>query len=184
STSKAKSSTTTSTASGAKIDLNSASQSDLESLPGVGAATAKKIIAGRPYSNASDLSKAGVSQKTIDKITPMVTASGSAPSSEPASAKSSKSSKSSDSTSASSTPANGSKIDLNSASQSDLESLPGVGAATAKKIIAGRPYSSANDLSKAGVSQKTIDKISGLVTPAGSASSSVSSPSSSMSADS
>src|SRR5689334_18296235 len=65
STSKAKSSTTTSSASGARIDLNSASQSDLESLSGVGAASAKKIIAGRPYSSASDLSKAGVSQKPI-----------------------------------------------------------------------------------------------------------------------
>src|SRR5208282_6140232 len=60
-------------ASGAKVDLNSAGEKDLETLPGVGAATAKKIIAGRPYSSASDLSKAGVSAATIKKITPLVT---------------------------------------------------------------------------------------------------------------
>jgi hypothetical protein len=56
----------------AKVDLNSASKSELQSLPGVGAATANKIIAGRPYSSVSDLSRAGVPQKTIDKISPMV----------------------------------------------------------------------------------------------------------------
>jgi hypothetical protein len=57
---------------GTKIDINSATQAELEKLPGVGAATAKKIIAGRPYQSVSDLSKAGVSKKTIDKITPVV----------------------------------------------------------------------------------------------------------------
>jgi hypothetical protein len=55
------------------VDLNSASQKDLEALPAVGAATAKKIIAGRPYSSVADLSKAGVSAKTIETITPLVT---------------------------------------------------------------------------------------------------------------
>jgi hypothetical protein len=62
-------------AAGAPVDLNSASQKELEALPGVGVATAKKIIAGRPYTAVADLSKAGVSKRTIDKITPLVTVS-------------------------------------------------------------------------------------------------------------
>jgi len=56
----------------AKVDINSASQEDLEKLPGVGEATAKKIIAGRPYQTVEDLSKAGVNKSTLKKITPLV----------------------------------------------------------------------------------------------------------------
>jgi hypothetical protein len=59
-------------AGGAKVDLNTASQAVLESLPGVDPATAKQIIAGRPYTSVADLSKAGVPASTIEAITPLV----------------------------------------------------------------------------------------------------------------
>ena len=58
-----------------KVDLNTATQKQLEELPGVGEATAKKIIAGRPYSKIGDVEKAGVPRSTIDKITGLVTVS-------------------------------------------------------------------------------------------------------------
>jgi Helix-hairpin-helix motif len=58
---------------GSKIDLNTATEKELDQLPGVGKATAKKIVAGRPYSSVSDLSRAGLSKHQIDQITPLVT---------------------------------------------------------------------------------------------------------------
>lgn len=76
-TSKAPKTTKAPTASSASpVDLNTASEKELDSLPGVGPATAKKIIAGRPYSSVDDLSKAGVSAREIAKITPLVKVSG------------------------------------------------------------------------------------------------------------
>jgi Helix-hairpin-helix motif len=70
-----------SASSGTKVDLNTASEKDLDGLPGVGPATAKKIIAGRPYASVDDLSKAGISSSTLKKITPLVMVSGAAPAS-------------------------------------------------------------------------------------------------------
>src|ERR1051325_8668071 len=54
------------------VDLNSANESDLDKLPGIGPATARKIIAGRPYRSVDDLARAGVSARTISKIRPLV----------------------------------------------------------------------------------------------------------------
>ena len=59
-------------AGAAKIDLNTASQAVLESLPGIDPATAKQIIAGRPYTSVADLSHAGLPATTIEAITPLV----------------------------------------------------------------------------------------------------------------
>src|SRR5262245_7155053 len=42
------------------LDLNKASAAELEELSGVGPTTAKKIVAGRPYTKIDDLAKAGV----------------------------------------------------------------------------------------------------------------------------
>src|SRR5262245_17303101 len=67
----------------APVNLNSASQSELEALPGVGPATAKKIIAGRPFASVADLAKAGVPKSTIDKIASMVTLGSTAPAATP-----------------------------------------------------------------------------------------------------
>ena len=56
------------------------------------------------------------------------------------------------------------KININSASQSQLESLPAIGPVTAGKIIAGRPYSAIDDLlAKKIVGQKTFEKIKGAI---------------------
>ena len=148
----------------AKVDINSASLKDLESLPGVGPATAKKIVAGRPYASVADLSKAGVSASTIAKITPLVSvgaAPASAPADKPARARPVREEKKAEASAPSA-------VDLNRASMKELEGLPGVGPATAKKIVAGRPYASVAELSRAGVPASTIEKVKSLVVVASS----------------
>lgn len=53
----------------ALIALNTAASTELESLPGIGEVTAKKIIAGRPYTKVTDLvEKKIISQTAFEKI--------------------------------------------------------------------------------------------------------------------
>jgi len=149
----------------APVNLNTASLKELEELPGVGEATAKKIVAGRPYSSVDDLAKAGVSKSTIDKMRSQVTVGGGAP----APAAPPKASGAKPAAAAAAPKAAAGPVDLNTASLKELEELPGVGEATAKKIVAGRPYASVDDLAKAGVSKSTIEKLRGSATVSGAA---------------
>ncbi|MBM3766219.1 MAG: helix-hairpin-helix domain-containing protein [Acidobacteria bacterium] len=51
------------------IDINTADEATLKTIPGIGDAYSKKIIAGRPYARKDEIvSKGGVPQGVYDKI--------------------------------------------------------------------------------------------------------------------
>ena len=87
--------------SSSKADINTASESELEAVKGIGPATAKKIISSRPYSSLDDLKKAGLTQARIDNMRESLTVSPGSTASESMSTKS----KPATSTSSSSKPA-------------------------------------------------------------------------------
>jgi competence protein ComEA len=156
------------------VDINSASQKDLEAVKGIGPATAKKIIAGRPYKSVDELSKAGLSAKAIEKIKPFVTVGGATASPLTATAAKAATKVTASATdvtktakevkttakSAAAKLAPGTKININTADQLMIEKLPEIGPIKAKAIIAGRPYNSIEDVMKVkGIKGKTFDAI-------------------------
>jgi competence protein ComEA len=159
------------------VDINSATQKELEAIKGVGPATAKKIISGRPYKSVDELSRAGISAKAVDALKPFVMVGGAvnvpvAPvATKAAAAKSAvtaaaatapsemtKSVKIAKSAAAKLAP--GTKININTADQAMIEKLPEIGPVKAKAIIDGRPYNSIEDIMKVkGIKGKTFDAI-------------------------
>lgn len=58
-----------------KVDINSASEQELKALPGIGDAYSKKIVAGRPYANKTQLKSKGIlPEATYNKIVGMIVA--------------------------------------------------------------------------------------------------------------
>jgi competence protein ComEA len=168
------------------VDINNATQKELEGIKGIGAATAKKIIAGRPYKSVDELSKAGIKPKTIDAMKPFVTVGtaqavpvtetatkavtkatapiSAAPTDLTNATKKVKTTAKSASTAATKL-APGTKININTADQATIEKLPEIGPVKAKAIIAGRPYKSIEDVMKvSGIKEKTFNAIKDYVT--------------------
>ncbi|HEX6986549.1 MAG TPA: helix-hairpin-helix domain-containing protein, partial [Planctomycetaceae bacterium] len=52
------------------VDLNTATEAELNKLPGINKLTAKRIMALRPFLSVNDLIRAGVSKKTIENLKP------------------------------------------------------------------------------------------------------------------
>ncbi len=78
---QAQATTASEPASGIPVDINSASQEALESLPGIGPVLAQRIIAYResngPFAAVEDLQQVeGVGADTFEKLRDLVTAGG------------------------------------------------------------------------------------------------------------
>jgi len=57
------------------------------------------------------------------------------------------------------------KIDVNTATAKEMaDALPGIGKVKAEKIVKGRPYKNDEDLIKAGLTEKDVEKIKGMIT--------------------
>lgn len=52
-----------------RVSVNSASEADLQRVPGIGPVTAKRIVEARPYSSLGDLLRVkGIGEKTLDGL--------------------------------------------------------------------------------------------------------------------
>jgi competence protein ComEA len=139
----------------AKLDLNRATSAELQQLPGISKAWARRIIANRPYRSITELKKAGLAAPAIAELRPLVTIVIFNKAPRPATTEV-----------APRFPirATPKKLDLNSASLSQLQNLPGVEPGMAAHILAGRPYATIDDLARNGVPLSTLERIRPLVT--------------------
>ncbi len=60
-----------------QVNINTATQDELESIPGIGPALASQIIAGRPYSRVEELERVyGLGHNLVESLRPYVKVEG------------------------------------------------------------------------------------------------------------
>lgn len=140
----------------AALNVNTASESELTSLPGIGPAKAAAIVQVRtqngPFSSLADLDAVtGIGPATLSNIAPLVvfSADGKPTASTPATKDSTPSAT-----------AEGA-ININAADASALQNLPGIGPSKAAAIVADRtangPFTNCSDLQRVrGVGPATV----------------------------
>jgi competence protein ComEA len=161
-----------------KVDLNSADLKTLEALPGVGAATAKHIIAARPFKSVEDLKHVkGIGDAKFAALKDKVSVGGAAAApapgpgglAAPAAPAKPAAPAANPAVRAPSAPAAklapGQKININTATKEQLDLLPEIGGVRAQEIIDGRPYQKIEDIMKIkGIKEKNFAKIKDHIT--------------------
>lgn len=148
----------------AAVNVNTASESELTSLPGIGPAKAAAIVQVRtqngPFASLADLDAVpGIGPATLSNITPLVVF---AADGKPAAS-------TAESTDAQPAPATAGAININAADASALQNLPGIGPSKAAAIVADRtangPFTNCSDLQRVrGVGPATVAGIATVCT--------------------
>jgi len=135
----------------ALVDINTATQEQLEAVPGIGKENCHHIIYGRPYTSTDELvARSILTKATYDKVKDRLTVAQADTKPAPKAM-----------------PAEMALVDINTASQEQLEAVPGIGKENCHHIIYGRPYKTTDELvARSILTKESYDKAKDRLTVA------------------